>query len=150
MKNSKPFFSRKKKSQAAMEFLMTYGWAIIIILAATAALLYFGVFNPGKVLGDKLMMPNNFHALSSKVSTTGVEIAVEYVGEGSISNLTLYIPGLCTNTTPITLGNGENKVVKCTGSFKKGDQFNHEFYLNYTSYGIDSSKQGQIITTVEP
>src|SRR3989344_6869703 len=36
-----------KKSQTAMEFLMTYGWAILIVLIVLAVLFAFGVFNPG-------------------------------------------------------------------------------------------------------
>ena len=35
-----------KKSQAAMEFLMTYGWAIMIVLIGIGALFFLGVFNP--------------------------------------------------------------------------------------------------------
>ncbi|MAG47370.1 hypothetical protein CL617_02090 [archaeon] len=35
-----------KKAQAAMEFLMTYGWAILIILVVLGALFYLGVFSP--------------------------------------------------------------------------------------------------------
>jgi len=34
-----------RKGQAAMEFLMTYGWAILIVVIAIAALAAFGVFN---------------------------------------------------------------------------------------------------------
>src|SRR4030042_256568 len=34
-----------KKSQAAMEFLMTYGWAILVVLVAISALAYFGVLD---------------------------------------------------------------------------------------------------------
>lgn len=34
-----------KKCQAAMEFLMTYGWAILVVLVAVGALFYFGVFD---------------------------------------------------------------------------------------------------------
>jgi uncharacterized protein (UPF0333 family) len=30
-----------RKSQAAMEFLMTYGWAILVVLVALGALAYF-------------------------------------------------------------------------------------------------------------
>ena len=41
-----------KKAQAAMEFLMTYGWAILVVLAAISALAYFGVLNPGKMVPD--------------------------------------------------------------------------------------------------
>ena len=37
----------KMKGQAAMEYLMTYGWAIIIIIVAVAALYAMGVFNLG-------------------------------------------------------------------------------------------------------
>ncbi len=37
-----------KKGQAAMEFLMTYGWALLIVLVAIAVLAAFGVFSGGK------------------------------------------------------------------------------------------------------
>jgi hypothetical protein len=35
-----------KKGQAALEFLMTYGWAIIIIAVVLVVLYQWGVFNP--------------------------------------------------------------------------------------------------------
>lgn len=40
-----------KKGQAAMEFLMTYGWAILAAIIAIGVLAYFGVFSPGKLVG---------------------------------------------------------------------------------------------------
>lgn len=36
-----------------MEFLMTYGWAILVVLAAIGALAYFGVLSPDRFLPDK-------------------------------------------------------------------------------------------------
>lgn len=36
-----------RKGQSAMEYLMTYGWAIIIVIIVAAALYALGVFNPG-------------------------------------------------------------------------------------------------------
>jgi hypothetical protein len=42
-----------KKGQAAMEFLMTYGWAIVVVLAAIGALAYFGVLSPQKLLPER-------------------------------------------------------------------------------------------------
>lgn len=42
-----------KKGQAAMEFLMTYGWAILVVLAAIGALAYFGVLSPNKLLPER-------------------------------------------------------------------------------------------------
>ena len=40
----------EKKGQAAMEFLMTYGWALLVVLVAIGALAFFGVLNPGQFL----------------------------------------------------------------------------------------------------
>ena len=45
-----------RKGQAAMEFLMTYGWAILVVLAAIAALAYFGVLSPGRFIPDKCLV----------------------------------------------------------------------------------------------
>ncbi|MBS3168404.1 hypothetical protein J4216_04720 [Candidatus Woesearchaeota archaeon] len=41
-----------KKGQAAMEFLMTYGWAILVVLIAIGALVYFGVISPERFVQD--------------------------------------------------------------------------------------------------
>jgi len=66
------------KGQAAMEFLMTYGWAIIIVLAAIGALAYFGVLSPQKLLPDRTTfsapIPNVDNAVVSLSGKT-VEIA---------------------------------------------------------------------------
>ena len=37
---------KAKKAQSAMEYLMTYGWAILIVIIVAAALFALGVFNP--------------------------------------------------------------------------------------------------------
>lgn len=41
------------KSQAALEFLTTYGWAFLVILIMIGALAYFGVLNPSRLLPDR-------------------------------------------------------------------------------------------------
>lgn len=35
-----------RKAQSAMEYLMTYGWAILIVIIVAAALYALGIFNP--------------------------------------------------------------------------------------------------------
>ena len=52
-----------RKGQAAMEFLMTYGWAILVLLAAVAALSYFGVLNPTRFLPETCTFPSGFSCL---------------------------------------------------------------------------------------
>ncbi|MCL5011642.1 MAG: hypothetical protein M1594_01980 [Candidatus Marsarchaeota archaeon] len=37
-----------RKGQSALEYLVTYGWAILAIVIVAAILWYFGVFNPSR------------------------------------------------------------------------------------------------------
>jgi hypothetical protein len=37
-----------KRGQSALEYLVTYGWAILAIVIIAAVLWYFGVFNPAQ------------------------------------------------------------------------------------------------------
>jgi hypothetical protein len=59
---------KHKKAQAAMEFLMTYGWAILVVLVAIAALAYFGVFSPGKWLPTACTIGSGFSCVEFKVN----------------------------------------------------------------------------------
>ncbi len=43
--NKRLTISKSSKSQSAMEYLMTYGWAILIIAIVMVALFQLGVFN---------------------------------------------------------------------------------------------------------
>ena len=67
-----------KKGQAAMEFLMTYGWAIVVVLAAIGALAYFGVLSPNKLLPDRTTfaapLPNVDNAVIISTGNT-IEVA---------------------------------------------------------------------------
>ncbi len=49
-----------RRGQAAMEFLMTYGWAILVVLAAIGALAYFGVLSPDNFLPEQCTVSPEF------------------------------------------------------------------------------------------
>ena len=46
----------KKRGQIFLEFLGTYGWAIIALLVTFGTLAYFGVVNPGKFLPERCLL----------------------------------------------------------------------------------------------
>ena len=48
------------RGQAALEFMMTYGWAILVVLAAIGALSYFGILNPSKFTPDTCLASSGF------------------------------------------------------------------------------------------
>ena len=43
---------KTQRAQSAIEYLMTYGWAIIVIVIVLAVLYLFGVFNPSATVGN--------------------------------------------------------------------------------------------------
>ena len=58
---------KNSKAQTALEFLMTYGWAIIVVLAAIAALAYFGILSPDRFLPDKCTMAPGLYCAEYKI-----------------------------------------------------------------------------------
>ena len=57
------------KAQAALEFLMTYGWAILAVLAAVGALAYFGVLSPDKLFPGSCILPAGIACLDYRVES---------------------------------------------------------------------------------
>src|SRR3989344_2618867 len=60
-----------RKGQAAMEFLMTYGWAILVVLIAIGALAYFGVLNMPGLLPNKCIFESGFACGEFKMTAEG-------------------------------------------------------------------------------
>ncbi len=65
------------KSQAAMEFLMTYGWALLVILTVIGALAYFGVINPSRFLPSKCVLATGFSCAEYKIAKDKVYLSIE-------------------------------------------------------------------------
>ena len=58
------------KLQSAMEYLMTYGWAILIIAVVLGALFSLGVF--GNLLGNHCVTTPGWSCISATLSTSGL------------------------------------------------------------------------------
>ena len=58
-----------RKSQAAMEFLSTYGWAFLVILVIMGVLAYFGILNPSKFLPSRCSFSPEFGCLDSQMDS---------------------------------------------------------------------------------
>jgi hypothetical protein len=72
----------KKSGQAALEFLTTYGWALLVILVMIGALLYFGVLNPSKVLPTRCNIGPGFVCNDFQITEGSFQlIATNKVGE---------------------------------------------------------------------
>jgi hypothetical protein len=104
----------KKRGQAAMEFLMTYGWAILVVLVVIGALAYFGVLNPQNILPQKCEFTTGLncqdHVLSSSTGLTlrlnnglGKDIRIDEISFDADNNVVDCFLGISNYTLP----NGE-------------------------------------------
>ena len=60
-----------RKAQSALEYLMTYGWAILIIVIVGAALFALGVFNPSSSSTMSMTEITTFQLVDAQISTDG-------------------------------------------------------------------------------
>ena len=60
-----------KKGQAALEYLLTYGWAILIIIIVGASLYSLGIFTPGQWTGRRQTGFAQFRVTDFKLDTDG-------------------------------------------------------------------------------
>ncbi len=61
----------ERRAQSALEYLMTYGWAILIIVIVGAALFALGVFNPSENTGMQVKGLSNFHIDDAALTQQG-------------------------------------------------------------------------------
>lgn len=65
-----------KKGQAALEYLLTYGWAILIVIIVGASLYSLGIFSPGQWTGRRQTGFVQFRPSDFKLDTDGDLIIV--------------------------------------------------------------------------
>ena len=98
-----------KKGQAAMEFLMTYGWAILVVLIAVAALYALGIFDSGGGTTCKLGAPFTCDlVVSAGPSADSLLVTSQGVSGGTIT-ITPDASGGCAGG-PTALVSGETTI----------------------------------------
>ncbi|MGC8568161.1 MAG: hypothetical protein ACP5LP_02880, partial [Candidatus Micrarchaeia archaeon] len=65
-------FRKPKRAQSAMEYLMTYGWAILVIAVVLGALFYTGIFNSSSMMGTVCVAYSGFYCSNPILSTSGI------------------------------------------------------------------------------
>jgi hypothetical protein len=153
-----------KKGQAAMEFLMTYGWAILVVIAAIAALAYFGVLDPARLLPERCQFPAGMDCID-KASIVGESAAAANDGTVTVAlrnnqgfpvvvSLASATVGSCT-TSGLAVGAGTtvgamNQTVPNNEVFRvelsgcdltAGSKFDGDFTVSYTNTESGLSNQ---------
>jgi uncharacterized protein (UPF0333 family) len=106
-----------KRGQTSTEFLMTYGWAILVVLILIVAFVYLNVVRPKQLIVDQCLMPPGLACLDSKISESdGITLTVENAMKRTLQYM---------NITITECGNEKSSQIDDT--FKDGERYNFNF-----------------------
>jgi uncharacterized protein (UPF0333 family) len=136
-----------KKAQAAMEFLMTYGWALLVVIAAIGALAYFGVLKPQGFLPEQCVLVPGVACLDFKVSSNEVNLVIGNSLGRDIDVLTI-TAGNCSQSFNQSFNNGDQSDFVLTGcdNGQVGANFKEDLVIEYMNQ--DSSFEKSITGTI--
>ncbi len=151
-----------RRGQGALEYLITYGWAILIIVIIGGALFALGVFNPSNWVSNK--RATGFSSVQVKdwrATSSGVDLILQNKF-GSDINLTVIVAtrtsGNCSWYTPDGLTvlslDGEEQVLadtpaNCITGLDTGDTYTMDLQVNFVANGIDHVDSGVLVGKLE-
>ena len=148
----------EKKGQAAMEFLMTYGWAILVVLVAIGALAYFGVLSPSKFLPVSCTIEPGIGCSGDfKVTASSVQLMLTNGKGESMTGVTVGATGCATSGsmtwadgTVLSAGNSTGVTLTGCSNGAVGDRVKKTITIAYTSAGgIAHTVTGDLTGKVE-
>ena len=137
-----------KKGQAAMEFLMTYGWAILVVIAAIAALAYFGVLDPARLLPERCQFPAGVDCVDkAAVDATSITVALRNnigfkmqvddiassVGSCTTEQIAIGVGGSAQSLAQNVSNNEVFRILFTGCSLTSGDRFDADVTVTYTN-----------------
>lgn len=140
----------RTKAQAALEFLMTYGWIIVTVLVAISALAYFGVLSPDDFFPRKCFLEAGLGCTDFKVNENSAILLLRN-GIGDDITITKISVGNCTLLDPGVLANSEQRLFTMTGCTNDiSSKFSRQVNITYTgTSGLVHVNTGSITDRVE-
>ena len=141
-----------RNGQAAMEFLMTYGWALLVVLAAIGALAYFGILAPDKFLPEKCTLIPGMACLDFKVTSSEATVLISN-SLGRDITVTRVAVGNCSESFTQEMSNGEQVQFSMTGcdNGESGSRFKEDITIDYiqADSSFDKTARGSITCKIQ-
>ncbi|MGC8652234.1 MAG: hypothetical protein ACP5UH_03220 [Candidatus Micrarchaeia archaeon] len=134
----------QSKAQSAMEYLMTYGWAILVVSIVLAALFQLGIFNSSSFVSTACIPQSGF-LCSNPVLTTSGTLSVSFgsafpqiniIGTGCSTSSSMPSTYVGLNST-VGAGQITTLYFKCPFPGGINKPFSGTLWINYTQNGID-------------
>ncbi len=139
-----------KRGQGALEFLMTYGWAIIAVLITIFGLAYFGVLNPSLFLPESCTFFPGLACTDVVVGGNSIVFSIRNGIGSTINNLQISIPSLGCSTGIIFLPDGSSKRLGATGCAITGSSVKRDISISYNTGSIQHTRTGSVSAQVGP
>lgn len=144
-----------RRGQAAMEFLMTYGWAILAAIIAIGVLAYF-YFSPGDLGANAAVLNAPFYAQAWQVDTDSVQLGIKNNGQDSVTITNVTITGdggtecFADTSTALASGSVYDADASCDAALTAGDTFKGDVVVKYTRTGstIELTSTGSVSSKV--
>ncbi len=143
-----------KKAQTAMEFLVSYSWAIFVVILAIGALFYFGSMNAEKFLPDACVLAPGFTCADFRIEPTEVVLVLRNSLGSTITlnNITIANSNgnSCLNTNSISFPSGSQAIftVPNCDNGAIGGKFMGRVLIGYTKGVIYREIPGEITASV--
>ncbi|HJX06381.1 MAG TPA: hypothetical protein VJ461_06750 [Candidatus Nanoarchaeia archaeon] len=153
--------SKKKRGQAAFEYLSTYGWAILSALIAIGALAYFGFLNPNKLLPNNCDFGKQLECVEYRlVESTGqanVFFRNNFGKPIAITGVSGDVVNVVSPALPFTINSGAKQEVMMTldnpGNYLKGDKKEVRITIVFERADVSTPPShnitGTVFTTVQ-
>ena len=146
-----------KKAQAAMEFLMTYGWAILVVLIVLAALFYLGIFSPRTPSICVVSAPITCPDVKADSTTSRVTLVLGATSTQTATldgvSLSIPTPSNCPLVAGSTISKAAPTSIDCTptATLTAGQKYSGNGTISYTleTGGIPHRIQVQFSGIVE-
>ena len=141
-----------KKSQAALEFIMTYGWAIMVVLIAIGVLAQFGVLSPDRFLKNDCSLQAGVACLEHKVSLTSIQMRVKNLQGKDMINVVADAQDCGDSGSAVNIPNGDTYTFTITcGSSLGGTKYKGSFNITYGLQGssITHMNNGELTSKIE-
>ena len=138
-----------KKGQAAMEFLMTYGWAILAAIVVIGVLAYFGVFSPSTYVPNQCIVSAPFGCVAGTAAATGVDLEIRNCAGESVTVSSVAVAGCGTASSIGEVADGATATVNVLCNLT-GNKFNGDITITYIKSGsaLSLTSSGKLVDKI--
>ena len=135
-----------KKGQAAMEFLMTYGWAILAAVIVVGVLWYM-IGNPANLAGNNFQISAPLVKNAMAIDSNG-DVTLE-IRNGAAETITIVdtaVTGCTTNSSDLDVSAGSLQAILVDCGLTSGSRINADVTISYTTAGsaVTQSATGSV------